>query len=112
VIVIPYKKKWHNAKIVLTSLALLFSIIAFGISVGSAVTLQTLLSKAQALWVAPQAIVGLCWCMAELITICAQTGHRGIHPGAHVALHLLLWLEYCVAISLTGFQVGLAAVRW
>lgn len=38
------------------------------------------------------------WNAAELITIWARGNKRGIHPAAHVALHLLIWLG-CAAVS-------------
>jgi len=40
----------------------------------------------------PGASVALAWDCAELITICARPGRRGIHPGAHVGVNLVLWL--------------------
>lgn len=34
------------------------------------------------------------WDVAEAICILARRGHRGIHPGAIVAIDLLLWLGF------------------
>lgn len=35
--------------------------------------------------------------MAEIICIFARGGHRGIHPGAVVAIDLILWLGFIVS---------------
>jgi hypothetical protein len=42
--------------------------------------------------ITPQAAVSAIWSLAEGICILARGGRRGIHPGANVALDLLLWL--------------------
>jgi hypothetical protein len=45
------------------------------------------------------------WQIAEYITLCVRR-NRGIHPGAHVALHLLIWLGAATAVGfLTTFAV-------
>ncbi|KAH9904037.1 hypothetical protein F4778DRAFT_78213 [Xylariomycetidae sp. FL2044] len=94
-------KPWQITKIVFASLSIVFSIILLGISI--ATTAGADLLSYVAVWTAPQAGIAIIWSTAELITICARAGHRGIHPGAHVALHLLLWLGFCVAQGLNGF---------
>jgi len=50
----------------------------------------------------PPAIVGFVWDVAEAICILARRGHRGIHPGAIVAIDLLLWLGFIAATVLYG----------
>ncbi|KAK4110132.1 hypothetical protein N656DRAFT_770511 [Canariomyces notabilis] len=49
----------------------------------------------------PQAGVSIIWAVSEIICIWARGGHRGIHPGACVAVDLLLWL------ALVGGTAGL-----
>ena len=44
--------------------------------------------------------LAILWQAAEFITIWASPKSRGIHPGANVALHLIIWL---VAILAVGF---------
>lgn len=51
------------------------------------------------LWVSPEGYtflgISLIWNIAELITFCVNK--RGIHPGAHVALDLNLWMGFLAA---------------
>lgn len=52
-----------------------------------------------------QAAVSAIWSLAEGISILVRGGRRGIHPGANVALDLLLWLGLAggtVALWLLG----------
>ncbi|KAK8062501.1 hypothetical protein PG997_014598 [Apiospora hydei] len=98
-------RPWHNAKIVLLSMSVVFSIVVIGISIALAVN-PTVLSL-QVVWVAPEAAVAIIWSVAEFVTLCARKNQRGIHPGAHVALHLLLWLAFVVAAGLTAYVVAL-----
>ncbi|KAI1485584.1 hypothetical protein F5X96DRAFT_321593 [Biscogniauxia mediterranea] len=105
---VPYRKSWHIVKIVFTSVSMVLCIIVIGTSIALAVD-PDILSFAL-IWTVPQASVSLIWSIAELITICARSGHRGIHPGAHVALHLLLWLGFIVGLGLTGYLLTFATL--
>lgn len=106
--VIPFSKAWHIAKIVFYSLSIAFSVIVLGISI--ALVLDSAVYQSyQIIWVAPQAGAALIWDIAELITVCSRSGKRGIHPGAHVALHLLLWLGFCAAVGLSAWLVAFTA---
>ncbi len=49
-----------------------------------------------------QACVSFIWDVAEGICILARRGRRGIHPGAIVAVDLLLWLGYAAGIACFG----------
>ncbi|KAL2265063.1 hypothetical protein VTJ83DRAFT_7573 [Remersonia thermophila] len=40
------------------------------------------------------------WALAEGIALLARDGHRGIHPGANVAIDLVIWLAVIPAITL------------
>ncbi|KAI1755179.1 hypothetical protein F4782DRAFT_438650 [Xylaria castorea] len=49
-------------------------------------------------------VASIIWNTAELITYCVRLRketQRGIHPGAHVGLHLIFWLAGAFAILLT-----------
>ncbi|GAP84885.1 hypothetical protein SAMD00023353_0802070 [Rosellinia necatrix] len=49
-------------------------------------------------------VASILWNTAELITYCVRLRkevQRGIHPGAHVGLHLIFWLAGAFAILLT-----------
>ncbi|KAI1504510.1 hypothetical protein F5X99DRAFT_371224 [Biscogniauxia marginata] len=103
---IPVSKSWHITKIVFISLSMIFCIIVIGVSIALAVDPDVL--SFAIIWTIPQAGVSLIWSIAELITICSRAGRRGIHPGAHVALHLLLWMGFIVGVALTGFLLATA----
>lgn len=81
-------KAWHNTKIAIGSLILVSDIIIFGLGGGSA---STIVGIYDMLIMYPLAGVSLIWQIAEFITLCAHPD-RGIHPGAHVGMHLILWL--------------------
>jgi hypothetical protein len=52
---------------------------------------------------APQAIVSAVWSLSDGICILARGGRRGIHPGANVALDLLLWMGCIVGVVIVSF---------
>ncbi|KAK3902203.1 hypothetical protein C8A05DRAFT_34110 [Staphylotrichum tortipilum] len=58
--------------------------------------------------ITPQAAVSVVWTFCDFICILARGGRRGIHPGANVALDLLLWLGL-VAGTIVLWLVGLAS---
>ncbi|CAJ2514178.1 Uu.00g022970.m01.CDS01 [Anthostomella pinea] len=52
----------------------------------------------------PIAAAAIIWNTAELITYCVRLrkhAQRGIHPGAHVGLHLCFWIACVFAVLLT-----------
>ncbi|KAK1847978.1 hypothetical protein CCHR01_09412 [Colletotrichum chrysophilum] len=101
--VIPYSKPWHIAKIVMRCSDIVFSLIVIGISA----YVLTIAFSGGAFYVMSwlPAAVGIIWDTAELITICARGGRRGIHPGAHVGLHLIFWLCFAAAVGLQGTYI-------
>lgn len=96
-------KTWNVSKIILGSLLVVFDIIL--IAMGAAMIPMT-----YAYWswqfmyiiVACVASVSLLWQVSEFITLCVRRNYMGIHPGAHVGLHLILWLGCCVLIGIGG----------
>ncbi|KAE9574295.1 hypothetical protein CGMCC3_g9449 [Colletotrichum fructicola] len=101
--VIPYSKPWHIAKIVMRCSDIVFSLIVIGISA----YVLTIAFSGGAFYVMSwlPAAVAIIWDTAELITICARGGRRGIHPGAHVGLHLIFWLCFAAAVGLQGTYI-------
>ncbi|KAK8063574.1 hypothetical protein PG996_008226 [Apiospora saccharicola] len=100
----PISRPWHNAKIALHAISIVFCLILIGVSVALAVTPRFL--SFQVVWIAPEAAAAIFWSVAELITICVRKGHRGIHPGAHVGLHLIFWLAFLLGAGLTAYTVA------
>ncbi|KAB5545859.1 hypothetical protein GE09DRAFT_221626 [Coniochaeta sp. 2T2.1] len=104
----PFSKKWHVAKIVLGSISIVASIVLWAIAI---VVLAQFASNNQyyydswqitfeVAFVFTAAGLAIIWQAAEFITIWASSKNHGIHPGANVALHLIIWL---VAILAVGF---------
>ncbi|KAL1836898.1 hypothetical protein VTK73DRAFT_4884 [Phialemonium thermophilum] len=96
----PFSKRWHVAKLVLGCIAIVSSVILYGLG------LYLLAGFGSSRWAYQFAFVGaagglsIIWQAAEFITICAsRKSQRGIHPGAHVALHLIIWLVTAVALA-------------
>ncbi|KAB5578007.1 hypothetical protein GE09DRAFT_537156 [Coniochaeta sp. 2T2.1] len=104
----PFSKKWHVAKIVLGSISIVASIVLWAIAI---VVLAQFASDNEYYYdswqltfevgfVFTAAGLAILWQAAEFITIWASSTNHGIHPGANVALHLIIWL---VAILAVGF---------
>ncbi|KAI1377008.1 hypothetical protein F4677DRAFT_417030 [Hypoxylon crocopeplum] len=110
----PYHRRrptrdWLFVKYVFTSLSAVFCVIVLGISIALAV--DPAVQSYIAVWTAPQAGVALLWSAAELSTACSRSKRRpGIHPGAHVAVQLLLWLGFSVGVGLTAYILAFGLV--
>ncbi|KAK4184199.1 hypothetical protein QBC35DRAFT_65653 [Podospora australis] len=79
-------------KLLFRGVQIIFSIAMLGV-MGAIVSVGVWSGFAYVL-VAPATVVSICWALAEGICIIARRGRRGIHPGANVALDLLLWLGF------------------
>ncbi|KAK0637000.1 hypothetical protein B0T17DRAFT_613650 [Bombardia bombarda] len=100
----PFSKSWHLAKLVLEIVSIVFSIIIFGVAIalfartsryyGGSWLAETDLGTAGTV-----AGLALIWNTAELLTVCFSKDRRGIHPGAHVAFHLIIWLAAAVTVA-------------
>ncbi|KAI1205214.1 uncharacterized protein F4807DRAFT_290775 [Annulohypoxylon truncatum] len=102
-----FNRTWPRARIVLISLSTAFCIIVLGISI--ALAADSAIRSYVVVWTAPQAGAALLWSGIEVVT--AYTGgkdRRDIHPGAHVAVQLLLWLGFGAGIGLTACILGFA----
>ena len=53
-----------------------------------------------------QAGLAIIWVTADFVAICVSREQRGIHPGAHVALHLIIWLLAAVTVGFLGFYIS------
>ncbi|POS80242.1 hypothetical protein DHEL01_v201367 [Diaporthe helianthi] len=99
----PFKptKPFSVAKLVLGSFNLVFAIIALGLSLGLITSMVSFGSFLGIVICLSLAVVSLIWQLAEHITLAVRRGWRGIHPGAHVGVHLILSvLAFLVALSL------------
>ncbi|KAF6814319.1 hypothetical protein CMUS01_12659 [Colletotrichum musicola] len=95
---VPYNRRWHIAKIVIRGFGIAFAIIVIGFSTYMASSLAR--GAFHVVLSGFPAIASVIWDTSELITTCARGGRKGIHPGAHVALHLLFWLVFAVAVGI------------
>ncbi|ROT36673.1 hypothetical protein SODALDRAFT_401571 [Sodiomyces alkalinus F11] len=101
---VPFHKGWHVTKIVFRSLDLAFSIIVLALAIYVVIVFGDLLAI---VLISPPAILAIIWETAEFITLCARGGRVGIHPGAHVGLHLIIWLAWCVAVGFIATRFAL-----
>jgi len=84
---------WYITKIVFGAFIITSDIIIFGVGGGLASAYYDWNGLLYILIVFPVAFVSLCWQISEFITLCVHR-NRGIHPGAHVGMHLVLWLGF------------------
>ncbi|KAL1841529.1 hypothetical protein VTJ49DRAFT_6958 [Mycothermus thermophilus] len=85
-------------KFIFRVLQFTFSIIVIGLT-GSMYS-QRAWSILEVVCIFPVVGLSAAWALAEGIAILVRGGHRGIHPGANVALDLLIWLGIVPAITL------------
>ncbi|GKT54418.1 hypothetical protein ColTof4_13789 [Colletotrichum tofieldiae] len=98
-----YNRPWHIAKIAIRGCNIAFSAIVIGITAHASTYMYY---TPYLLWFS--AIPGafaICWDVSELITICARGGRKGIHPGAHVGLHLIFWPLFATAVALESLNI-------
>lgn len=104
-------KGWYIAKLTLGSCIIVFDIVLIALSAAYLNMWYTFTVGSYFALVFSPAIVSLGWQIAEFITVCVHKDRRGIHPGAHVALHLLLWLSFAITAVLLGFLVSYRSYR-
>lgn len=99
-----YSRPWNIAKMALRGSDIVAAIILLGLSI------DILFSYMNAFFLAmvftlPAAVTVILWESAELITLCARGGKLGIHPGAHVAMHLIFWLYHAVGLAFFSIYI-------
>ncbi|RYO84426.1 hypothetical protein DL764_009331 [Monosporascus ibericus] len=109
----PYSKSWTISKLVLTGLSSFWAVVILSLSLVFSVKGGN--ARATALYAAPVTIVALMWNGAELTTyfIRSRKGsdtRRGIHPGAHIGMHLCFWLACVFGIFLT-LMIAISTAR-
>jgi len=111
----PFNEKWHRAKILLSTASVICCIVFFvvGLVAGSRLSGSSygwgFAFFAQFGIGGAGALLALIWTVCEFLHICCTAQRRSIHPGAHVAFHLIIWL-----ITVTAFVIGAiyAAYEW
>ncbi|KAI1655155.1 hypothetical protein F4813DRAFT_183020 [Daldinia decipiens] len=100
-------REWPANKTVLVALSITSCAIVLGVSIALAVDPD--IQSYIVIWTAPQAGSALLWFGIDLAaTYAGRTNHRLIHPGAQAAVHLLLWMGFCVGIGLTAYVLSWA----
>ncbi|KAI1106970.1 hypothetical protein F4804DRAFT_329717 [Jackrogersella minutella] len=96
-----YSKPWMTSKLILATLLIIVAVVILALA---CVFVST---NGDAQWTAayalPITIASILWNGAELITFAVRTRKnvkRGIHPGAHVGLHLCFWIVCVFAVLL------------
>ncbi|KKY34794.1 hypothetical protein UCDDA912_g05223 [Diaporthe ampelina] len=90
----PFKtsKPFAVAKLALGSFNLVFAIIALGLSLSVVMRSYLMHSLISVIICLSLAVASIIWQLAEHITLAVRLDWRSIHPGAHVGVHLVLWV--------------------
>ncbi|KAJ4127058.1 hypothetical protein NW768_008681 [Fusarium equiseti] len=86
-------KAWMYTKLALHGVDIITCIVGLALT-GSLRSVQTL--GLVAVGACPLFVMAMVWDIAELLTRFGRKWKAGIHPGAHVAIHLFLWLGAAV----------------
>ncbi|KAI1119866.1 hypothetical protein F5Y10DRAFT_147466 [Nemania abortiva] len=112
--IIGNQRKWNIAKVVLRSICLGLSII----DVAELIAIQTA-SNALDYWpsVAYPVLAGfILWDVIEFVVIIVRgSPAKGVHPGAHVGIELILWLGGTLTLTMQGIRANwgeLGAPDW
>lgn len=95
-----YSRRWNIAKMALRGSDLVSAIIVVALSIYYLFTWYNLWISV--IFTLPASGAVFIWEVAELITLCARGGRTGIHPGAHVGLHLVFWMYLLVGLVFFG----------
>lgn len=119
--------KWNTAKLVIRSIALALEVVsvclAFVLVAGERsmdgvlgtvpVVSWPLIGREISLTTVRQTGLGLIWDLSELIVICVRRDKsRGIKPGAHVGVDLVLCLGIIVSTGLTSWAAFASQSYW
>ncbi|KAJ4385624.1 hypothetical protein N0V93_010053 [Gnomoniopsis smithogilvyi] len=104
-------KPYSVSKVTLGTFNFVFAIIVLGLSIG--ILTIRLYDIVTILIAGVMAVISILWQIAEYTTIFVRRSiYRPIHPGAHVGMHLILWvLALLVAVS-CGFTLSYALGSW
>ncbi|KAK7755552.1 hypothetical protein SLS62_002486 [Diatrype stigma] len=115
----PYNQTWTISKLVLTGLSLCWAVVLLALALSISIKRSYGPGVGLALYAAPVQIIVIVWNIAELITFLvrslkrkgtagAEASRRGIHPGAHIAMHLLFWLACVFGIFMSLLMLSSA----
>ncbi|KAK3318811.1 hypothetical protein B0H66DRAFT_533322 [Apodospora peruviana] len=112
---IPFSPGWHKAKLVLEISSLLSSavIIGLGIALGAMGGTDHRYSYRYSYFetefavAATTAGLAIVWNTAEALTICLSRVRKGMHPGAHVGFHLIIWLMGIFTGTVVGIRIDI-----
>ncbi|KAF9770338.1 hypothetical protein IL306_012149 [Fusarium sp. DS 682] len=90
---VPETKAWMITKLALHGIDIVCCIVGLGLT-GALRHVETL--GLVALGACPLFVVAMIWDIAEFATRFGRKWKAGIHPGAHVAISLLIWLSAAI----------------
>ncbi|KAM0486289.1 hypothetical protein ACHAPX_000994 [Trichoderma viride] len=96
----PQNKIWEFIKLGLQSLSFVLAVV--GIGLGFSTLNYVFFVDTVVIAAAPPCIIAVLWSGAELIARAVRRFKAGIHPGAHVALSLIIFLVAVILTSLFG----------
>ncbi|OTA58449.1 hypothetical protein K449DRAFT_385859 [Hypoxylon sp. EC38] len=107
-----YSKSWTTSKLILTIFLVVVAIIILALS--CVFVNEDGDAQWSAAYALPISILSILWNGAELITFAVRSRKdvkRGIHPGAHVGLHLCFWIASVFGVLFTvGMSISVQAV--
>ncbi|KAM7214231.1 hypothetical protein V8F06_010420 [Rhypophila decipiens] len=97
---VPFSKGWNTAKLVLSTISLIFSAVVIGLGLAIA-TWGGTFSTQEAIFGLTGSTAGLAifWIAVDNVVTCLSRGRHRIPPGAHVALHLIIWLMAAASVT-------------
>ncbi len=109
----PYSKPWTISKLILTVLSLCWAAIILALSLATSINSGHVATFGLILLAVPISVVSILWNLAELTTYVVRSqknkeARRGIHPGAHLGMHLVFWLVSLLSIFAMLLTLGSA----
>ncbi|KAK3688184.1 hypothetical protein B0T22DRAFT_439744 [Podospora appendiculata] len=110
---LPFSKKWRNAKLFLATVSIICSILIIAVAIAAgAISSRDFyyddIGDINLGISGTAAGLALVWLTADLLVITCTRHRRGMHPGAQVAFHLIIWLIALNAAVFSGIFVDYA----
>ncbi|KAJ4424088.1 hypothetical protein N0V82_001335 [Gnomoniopsis sp. IMI 355080] len=104
-------KPYSVGKLTLSTFNFVFAVIVLGLSIG--ILIIQLYDIVLLIISGVMALSSILWQLADYTTICVRRSiYRAIHPGAHVAIHLILWVLALLVTISACFALSYELTAW
>ncbi|KAF4976876.1 hypothetical protein FZEAL_6518 [Fusarium zealandicum] len=103
---VPHNKGWEITKLALHGVSAICCIVGLGLTIS---LFASAYSGLLGIIFCPVLVAALLWDISEIITRWVRKFKAGIHPGAHVAVSLLIWLGASITGSLEAVLISFDA---